>query len=93
MIASGVRAVVSCVDPSQLAASFAGREFDEEFLSALPAGVDPCGERGEFHTFVFDGPMFRGPLEIEVGGIAERDGFIYADVLRARQDSAHEGSG
>jgi len=90
MIASGVRAVVTCVDPKQLAASFAGREFNEEFLSALPAGVDPCGERGEFHTFVFDGPIFRRPVEIEVGEIAERDGFIYADVLPARQDSAHE---
>ncbi len=90
MIASGVRAVVTCVDPKQLAASFAGREFNEAFLSALPAGVDPCGERGEFHTFVFDGPIFRRPVEIEVGEIAERDGFVYADVLPARQDSAHE---
>jgi uncharacterized protein (TIGR00290 family) len=83
MISGGLRAVVTCVDPKQLAASFAGREFNEEFLSALPAGVDPCGERGEFHTFAFDGPIFSKPVGIEVGEIAERDGFVYADVLPA----------
>jgi len=81
MISGGLRAVVTCVDPKQLAAGFAGREFGEEFLSALPAEVDPCGERGEFHTFAFDGPMFSAPLDVEVGEITEREGFVYADVL------------
>jgi uncharacterized protein (TIGR00290 family) len=83
MISSGLRAVVTCVDPKQLAANFAGREFNQEFLSALPAGVDPCGERGEFHTFAFDGPMFTSSVSIEAGEITEREGFVYADVLPA----------
>jgi uncharacterized protein (TIGR00290 family) len=81
MITGGLRAIVTCVDPGQLPATFAGREFGHEFLSDLPAGVDPCGERGEFHTFAFAGPMFRRALEIEVGDVQERDGFVYADVL------------
>src|SRR5262249_49379181 len=72
MIASGLRATVTCVDPKQLPASFAGREFDEVFLSDLPAEVDPCGERGEFHTFAFAGPMFRKPVDVAVGEITER---------------------
>jgi len=88
MISGGLRAVVTCVDPKQLPASFAGREFNEDFLSALPDCVDPCGERGEFHTFAFDGPMFSKPVNIEVGEITEREGFIYADVLPASADSA-----
>ena len=87
MIAGGLRAVVTCVDPRQLDASFAGREFNEKFLSDLPANVDPCGERGEFHTFVFDGPMFKMPVPIEVGEITEREGFVYADVLPAKNSS------
>jgi uncharacterized protein (TIGR00290 family) len=88
MIAGGVRAVVTCIDPRQLPASFAGREFNEQFLSDLPANVDPCGERGEFHTFVFDGPMFRRPVPIEVGEIIEREGFVYADVLLSKNSFA-----
>ena len=83
MIAGGLRAVVSCVDPRQLHGSFAGREFNEEFISQLPEGVDPCGERGEFHTFAFDGPMFRRPVGVEVGEVVERGGFVYADILPA----------
>src|SRR5439155_18907139 len=83
MISSGLRARISCVDPQQLPASFAGREFDQDLLSALPEEVDPCGERGEFHTFAFDGPMFSKPVGIEVGEIAEREGFVYADLLPA----------
>jgi len=81
MISSGLRAVVTCIDPQQLSASFAGREFNEQFLMDLPASVDPCGERGEFHTFAFDGPMFGKPVPIEVGEIKEREGFVYADLL------------
>jgi uncharacterized protein (TIGR00290 family) len=88
MISSGMRAVVTCVDPKQLPPEFAGREFNAEFLSTLPSAVDPCGERGEFHTFAFDGPMFKKPVSIEVGEIAERDGFVYADVFPASQKQA-----
>jgi uncharacterized protein (TIGR00290 family) len=80
MIESGVRAVLTCVDPLRLPASFAGRAFDESLLADLPEGVDPCGENGEFHTFVWDGPGFAAPIEIEVGEIVERDGFVFADV-------------
>jgi uncharacterized protein (TIGR00290 family) len=81
MISSGLRAMISCVDPQQLPASFAGREFDEALLAALPEKVDRCGERGEFHTFAFDGPMFSKPVDIRVGEIVEREGFVYADLL------------
>lgn len=81
MITGGLRAVVTCIDPKQLPAHFAGREFNEQFLIDLPMEIDPCGERGEFHTFAFDGPMFNKALEVEVGDIAEREDFIYADVL------------
>lgn len=80
MIDSGVRAVVTCADSSHISASFAGRFFDESLLADLPAGVDPCGERGEFHTFVFDGPGFTSPTDIEVGEVVERDGFVFCDV-------------
>jgi len=83
MIANGLRAVVTCVDPQQLPLSFAGREFNEQFLADLPDDVDPCGERGEFHTFAFDGPMFEKPVGIQKGEVVERDGFGYADLLPA----------
>ena len=85
MVRSGLRAIVTCVDPKQLPLSFAGREFNEQFLADLPAHVDPCGERGEFHTFAFDGPMFATALNVEVGEVLERDGFGYADVLPAAE--------
>ena len=88
MIAGGLRAVVTCIDPRQLAASFAGREFNEQFLRDLPANVDPCGERGEFHTFAFDGPMFRKPVPIVPGEINEREGFVYADLLASENSCA-----
>ena len=68
-------------DPKQIAASFAGREFDESLLADLPPGADPCGERGEFHTFAYAGPMFRHPIPIEQGQIVTRDGFVFADLL------------
>jgi len=80
MIETGVRAVITCVDPAQLAPEFAGRAFDERLLDELPAEVDPCGERGEFHSFVWDGPGFRSPIDIEVGDVVERDGFVFCDV-------------
>ena len=80
MIDSGVKAVVTCVDPSHISALFAGRFFDANLLADLPASVDPCGERGEFHTFVFDGPGFSSPIDIEVGEVVERDGFSFCDL-------------
>jgi uncharacterized protein (TIGR00290 family) len=83
MLDSGIVATVTCVDPRRLAASFAGRTWDRGFLDALPAGVDACGENGEFHTFVSDGPGFRAPVATRPGAIVERDGFVFADVLPA----------
>lgn len=91
MISSGVRAVITCVDPKQLPASFAGRSFDLALLNDLPAGVDWCGETGEFHTFVCDGPMFSSPIAVEAGELVERDGFIFADLLPARVDPPDPG--
>jgi uncharacterized protein (TIGR00290 family) len=79
MIAGGLRAKVVCVDTRQLPSSFCGREFDAALLRDLPPQVDPCGERGEFHTCVYDGPMFRVPLRMEAGEIVNRDGFVFAD--------------
>jgi uncharacterized protein (TIGR00290 family) len=81
MIAAGLRARLTCVDPKQLAREFAGRTFDSALLKDLPPGVDPCGENGEFHSFAFAGPMFREPIPFQGGEIVERDGFIYADVV------------
>lgn len=79
MVAGGLRARLTCVDPRQIPASFAGREFDAALLDDLPASVDPCGERGEFHTCVYAGPMFSAPISIEPGEVVHRDGFVYAD--------------
>ncbi len=83
MVDAGLRAVVTCVDPKQLDASFAGRIYDSSLLDDLPDGVDPCGERGEMHSFAYAGPMFAEPLRVTTGEIVERDGFVYADVLPA----------
>jgi uncharacterized protein (TIGR00290 family) len=83
MIAAGLRARIVCVDPGKLPAEFAGRDFDEDFLRDLPAGVDPCGEKGEFHSFVYAGPIFRESIPIESGEVIERDGFVFADVRLA----------
>jgi uncharacterized protein (TIGR00290 family) len=84
MIDGGLRARLTCVDPKQLDARFAGREFDHALLDELPAAVDPCGERGEFHTFTYAGPMFRRPVPLRAGEIVERDGFTFADFLPER---------
>lgn len=81
MVASGLRAFVTCVDPRALDPSFAGRIFDRDFLNDLPEQVDPCGENGEFHTFAYAGPMFSEPLVVVPGEIVERDGFVFADLL------------
>ena len=82
MIAAGVKAKITCVDPSKLAKSFAGREYDLGLLQALPVGIDPCGENGEFHTFVYDAPVFSHPIRVRTGEVVERDGFVFADLLR-----------
>ena len=81
MIAAGVRAKITCVDPSKLAKSFVGQDYDSHLLQALPAGVDPCGENGEFHTFVHDAPVFSRPIAVRTGEVVERDGFVFADVV------------
>jgi diphthamide synthase (EF-2-diphthine--ammonia ligase) len=81
MLAAGLRAVLTCVDPQQLDRRFAGRKYDAELLADLPPNVDPCGERGEFHTFCYAGPMFAHPIPCVVGERVERDGFCFADVL------------
>ncbi|MGE5184352.1 MAG: ATP-binding protein [Acidobacteriota bacterium] len=83
MVASGLRAYLACVDPRQLDRAFAGRVFDAALLRELPPHVDPCGERGEFHTFATDGPMFAHPVAIVAGEVVERDGFVFADLLPA----------
>ena len=79
MIAGGLRAKLSCVDTKQLPGSFAGREFDASLLRDFPPEIDPCGERGEFHTCVYAGPMFTAPLCLQAGEIVNRDGFVFAD--------------
>lgn len=80
MIQSGLRARLTCVDPKQCPAEFVGREFDQVLLDELPATVDPCGENGEFHSFVYAGPMFDGAVSIETGEVVEREGFVFADL-------------
>ncbi len=81
MIASGFRATVVCVDARVLPASFAGRDFDQHFVAALPEGVDPCGENGEFHTFVWDAPVFSYPITSHAGRVVSRGDFVFADVV------------
>ena len=81
IIRVGFKAIVTCVDPKKLHPKFAGRYFDEMFLSEIPVNVDPCGENGEFHTFVFDGPIFRNRIEITVGDRVFRDGFQFVDLV------------
>ncbi|GLC27657.1 ATPase [Roseisolibacter agri] len=80
-VALGFRATLVCVDPAQLDPRFAGRAYDDALLDELPPGVDPCGERGEFHTFVHDGPVFRHPVPVRPGEVVERGGFVFADLL------------
>jgi uncharacterized protein (TIGR00290 family) len=80
LIESGVKTVLTCVDSKQIDAQFSGRRYDQALLDALPESCDPCGENGEFHTFVYDGPMFTHPISIEVGEQVDRDGFIFTDL-------------
>jgi uncharacterized protein (TIGR00290 family) len=81
MLKAGLRARLTCVDPAQISATFVGRDFDETLLADLPANADPCGERGEFHTFAYAGPMFRRPVPVRTGEIVTRDGFVFADLF------------
>jgi uncharacterized protein (TIGR00290 family) len=80
MLAAGVKARIVCVDPKQLPREFAGQDLDEALLEELPEGVDPCAERGEFHTVAYAGPMFRWAIPVESGEVVERDGFVFVDV-------------
>lgn len=80
-IAAGFQAIIACLDPRVLDASFAGRAYDAQLLAELPASVDPCGENGEFHTFVHAGPIFAEPIACETGEVLERDGFVFCDVI------------
>jgi uncharacterized protein (TIGR00290 family) len=82
-VALGFRAILVCVDPRQIDPALCGREYDLALLDDLPAGADPCGENGEFHTFVYDGPMFRAPVEVRRGEVVDRDGFRFCDLLPA----------
>lgn len=81
MVASGLRAMITCIDPQQVPEHLAGKEYNTEFLDSLPDGMDPCGENGEFHSFSFDGPMYEFPIPITSGEIVTREGFVYADLL------------
>jgi diphthamide synthase (EF-2-diphthine--ammonia ligase) len=89
MIAGGLRAKLTCVDPKRLAPGFAARDFDQQLLDELPAGVDPCGENGEFHSFVYAAPVFDRALPIRMGEIVERDGFVFADVVPEGRGVGH----
>jgi len=92
MLDAGLRAVLTCVDPRQLPEAFVGRRYDAALLAELPAGVDPCGERGEFHTFCYGGPMFGAEIAVQVGEVVSRDGFCFADVLPGTAEH-HRASG
>jgi uncharacterized protein (TIGR00290 family) len=90
MIDGGLKATIVCVDASQLDPRFAGRRFDAELLDELPEGVDRCGERGEFHTFVHDGPMFTSPLDVVVGETVDRGGFVFTDIRIGKGAAAED---
>jgi len=90
MIASGMEAYLATVDRKKLSAEFAGRKFDLQLLADLPDGVDPCGENGEFHTFAFDGPIFKGPIGFEVGERVDRDAFVFCDLLTEKEYQTYE---
>lgn len=85
MLAGGLSAYITCIDPRKLSPLFAGRRFDAQLVASLPLDVDPCGENGEFHTFAYAGPMFRHPIAVNPGQVVHRDGFIFADLLPAAE--------
>ena len=80
MVDLGFEAFITCIDPKKIPKSFAGRKYDHSFIDDLPKHVDPCGENGEFHTYVYNGPNFKRPIDAEVIEIVERGGFVFADV-------------
>ena len=88
MIEGGLKSCITCLDPRKIPREFAGRAYDRAFLEALPADADPCGENGEFHTFVHAGPMFGEPIAVRMGETVERDGFVFTDVLPADDSEA-----
>jgi len=81
MVDSGLRTIITCIDPKHLTSDFAGQEYGVTFLERIPANIDPCGENGEFHSFAFDGPMFKKPVNILIGETVSRDGLIFTDLL------------
>ncbi len=82
-IDSGFKAIVCCTNPKVLGLEYCGREFDKSFLAEIPRSVDPCGENGEFHTFVYDGPIFKEKINVKIEDVVTRDGFCFADILPA----------
>ena len=90
MIAAGLRARITCLDPKVMARAFAGREFDAALLDELPPSIDPCAERGEFHTCAYAGPMFNHPVPVETGITVERDGFVFTDLTISNQLPDHQ---
>jgi uncharacterized protein (TIGR00290 family) len=88
MVKSGLRAKVTCIDPKKLPEELSGRDYDELFLQALPDSADPCGENGEFHSFVYDGPMFQERIDIQTGKTVTRDGFVFTDLLLSKKETA-----
>lgn len=93
IISAGVKARITCVDPRSVPADWAGREYDERLLAELPASVDPCAENGEFHTFVYSGPMFKSAIDIVPGETVQREGFVYADLLPAGMAQTEKSAG
>ncbi len=91
MLDAGLKAVLTCVDPKQLEKRFVGRQYDEQFLAELPPGVDPCGERGEFHTFCHRCLEFKTEIPVTLGDVVERDGFWFADLFHADADRFRSG--
>lgn len=89
MIDAGLQARLTCIDPRKLDRSFAGRTFDAQLLADLPPGIDPCGENGEFHSFAFAGPMFTEAIDVTVGDVVDRDGFVFADVVPTKNRLSH----
>lgn len=92
MVAGGLKAVITCVDPNRISAGFAGKGYDEAFLDSIPEGADPCGEYGEFHSFAYDGPMFQNPINISLGETVHRDGFVFTDVFPSTSAAGFHGA-
>jgi uncharacterized protein (TIGR00290 family) len=88
MVETGLRAVITSVDPKQISDKFAGREYNTSFLDDIPEEVDPCGEYGEFHSFAYDGPMFQNPIAVTIGETVQRDGFVFTDLLPGTPDTS-----